>query len=155
MSRPLVLLAALAFGVAGLLPILAMLAQVRAEHLAGVFDGDSLDLLWRTLLYGLESTALAVALGAPFGFLVAKTDLPGAPWLRSLGLVPLLLPPMLIAMVWTEITGLKGGPAAVLVSGFGTFPLVALFTARAFERIDDRLDDAARRVGGTGAALRS
>ena len=55
----------------------------------------------------------------------------------------------------SEITGLKGGPAAVLVSGFGTFPLVALFTARAFERIDGRLDDAARLVGGTGAALRS
>lgn len=155
MSRSLLILAALAFAVAGLLPIAAMVARVTPADLSGVLDEHSLDLLGRTLAYGLESTALAVVLGAPFGFLVAKTDLPGAAWLRSLGVVPLLLPPMILAMVWTELTGLQGGPAAILVSGLGTFPLVALFTSRAFERIDGRLDDAARLAGGTRAALRA
>jgi len=155
LSRPLVILAALVLAAAGLLPIAAMAARVAPADLAGLFDARALELLGRTLGYGLSSTALAVVLGAPFGFLVAKTDLPLAAWLGPLGVVPLLLPPMLIAMVATELTSLEGGAAAVLVSGVGTFPLMGLFTARAFERIDGRLDEAALLAGGTRAAVRA
>jgi iron(III) transport system permease protein len=154
-SRSLVSLAVLAFAVCGLLPIAFMLTQVGVADLAGVFGERTLGLLGRTLAYGLVSTALALTLGVPFGFLVARTDLPLAAWLRPLGVVPLLLPPMMVAMVWTEMTDVKGGPAAVFVSGVCTFPLVALFTARAFERIDGRMEEAALLAGGLSAAVRS
>ncbi len=155
MSRPLVSLFVLAFAVCGLLPIACMLPRVGAADLAGALDARSLELLARTLGYGLTSTAIALALGVPFGFLVARTDLPGAALLRPLGVVPLLLPPLMVAMVWTEMTDVRGGTAAVLVSGVCTFPLVALFTARAFERIDGRMEEAALLAGGLRAAVRS
>lgn len=153
MSRPLVTLAALAFVLAGLVPIIATVARAPAADLAAVFDARSLDLLGRTLAYGLKSAGLALLIGVPFGFLVARTDLPGAAWLRPMGFVPLLLPPMLTAMTWTVVFDVRGGTAAVLVSGASTFPLVALFVARAFGRIDGRLEDAARMVGGLRAVL--
>jgi iron(III) transport system permease protein len=153
-SRPLVGLALALFALAGLAPVVAMLARVTPGDLEGLLAARTLALLGRTLGYGLGVAALALALGVPFGFLVARTDLPLASALRPLGLVPLLFPPMILAMVWTAAAGIRGAAAACFVSAIGTFPLVALFTARAFERVDGRQEDAARLCGGIGAVLR-
>ncbi len=153
MSRPLVALAAAAFAILGGLPLVVMLARVEAADLAGLLDARTLELFGRTLWLGLGSAGLALLLGAPFGFLVARTDVPGAAWMRPLGVVPLFLPPLLIALTWTVLTGARGAWPAVLVLGTGTFPLVAVFTARAFERIDARREEAAILLGGTRGAL--
>jgi iron(III) transport system permease protein len=154
-SRPLVIAAALAFLVAGVLPIAAMLARVAPGDLATLGDARTLALLGRTLAYGLGVAALAVVVGLPFGFLVARTDMPMASVLRPLGVVPLLLPPMILAMVWTVVAGIRGASAAYFVSVLNTFPLVALFAARAFERIDGRQEEAALLSGGLRAVIRA
>ncbi len=153
MSRPLVLLALLALTALGLAPIADMAVAVGADDLAALLDARTLSLLGRTLLLGLGAAGIAVAIGAPFGYLVARTDAPGAGWLRSLGLVPLLLPPLFLAITWTALTPMRGAPATVWVLGLNTFPLVSLFTARAAERIDARLEEAALLVGGPRAVL--
>ena len=155
MSRPLVALAALVLAVAGLLPVGAMLLRLRPVDFPKILDPESLDLFANTLLLGLTSAGVALLLGAPFGFLVARTDMPGRRWLRPLGVVPLFLPPLMIAMTWTAVTPLRGTWMAALVLGAGTFPLVAVFTARAFERIDARLEEAALLAGGLPALLRA
>jgi len=153
-SRPLVVLAFALFVVAGLAPIGVMFARIGAGDLAQIFEPRSLALLGRTLSYGLGVAALALAVGVPFGFLTARTDMPLASVLRPLGVVPLFLPPMILAMVWTVVADVRGAPAAYFVSTLGTFPLVSLFSARAFERIDARQEEAARLAGGRWAALR-
>ncbi|MBM3989536.1 MAG: iron ABC transporter permease [Planctomycetes bacterium] len=155
MSRPLVLLAAALFVLLGLAPLALMAARVTPEDLSALFTSDAAPLLGRTALYGLGVAALALLLGVPFGFLTARTDMPLASVLRPLGVVPLFLPPMMLAMVWTAVAQMRGAPAAYFVSALSTFPLVAVFAARAFERIDARLEDAARLVGGTRAVLRA
>lgn len=155
MSRQLVALAALGFAVAALAPIAAMLPRVDAADLAALLDARTLALLGRTLAYGLAVAALASLIGLAFGFLVARTDVPGAGVLRALGVVPLLLPPTIVAMTWTAVAEIRGAPAAYFVSTLGTFPLVAVFAARAFERIDGRLEEAAALVGGRLAVLRA
>ncbi|MEW6072239.1 MAG: ABC transporter permease subunit, partial [Planctomycetota bacterium] len=155
MSRPLVLAAAAVFGVLGLLPLAVMLLRIAPADLAELADARTLSLLGRTLALGGGTAALAFALGLPFGFLVARTDLPGAALLRPLGVVPLLLPPLLLAMSWTVILPhLRGAPATILFLALSTFPLVALFSARAFERIDATMEEAARLAGGLRAVLR-
>ena len=155
MSKPLLILASLLVALAGLVPITCMAARIDLGDLAGVLDARTLALLWRTLSCGLASASLAFLLGAPFGFLVARTDMALAGLLRPLGLLPLLLPPVMLAMtasaLWTDISGAS---AVILVLGVGTFPLVALFTARAFERIDARREQAALLAGGLRAAIR-
>ncbi len=155
MSRPLVVLSALAFVVLGVLPVVSMLVRIEGADLAGLVDARTLELLGRTLWLGFGSAGLALLLGAPFGFLVARTDVPGAGWMRTLGVVPLFLPPLLIALTWTVLTNWRGAWPAILVLGTGTFPLVSIFTARAFERIDARREEAAVLLGGTRAALRA
>ena len=103
MSRRLVFLAGLLLVVAGLAPVAAMLLRVGSDDWAGLLEPRSLTLLARTLGLGLGSAGLALALGLPFGWLTARTDVLGASLLRPLGLVPLLLPPIVLAMTWTMI----------------------------------------------------
>ncbi|MCB9916748.1 MAG: iron ABC transporter permease [Planctomycetes bacterium] len=154
MSRPLLLAAALVFVLLGLAPIGAMALRVEPGDFAGLLGARTLGLLGRTLLLGAGSCGLAVLLGAPFGFLVARTDVPGAALLRPLGLVPLVLPPLFLAITWTVLSDLRGAPMAIVLMSLGTFPIVAFFTALAAERVDARREEAALLAGGWRAALR-
>jgi iron(III) transport system permease protein len=153
-SRPLVLLAAALFFACGLLPIASMFARLTPGDFQSLLDGRTLTLLGRTIVYGLSASALAVIVGVPFGWLAARGDVPAAGVLRPLGVLPLILPPLVIAMTWTAMAELRGPLAATLFAAASTFPLVALFCARAAERIDARMEDAARLAGGRRALLR-
>lgn len=146
--------AILAFAIAGLAPVVVMFARVAPPDLAGIVDTRTLALLGRTLALGLGAVLVALAVGMPFGFLVARTDVFGAALLRPLGLVPLLLPPLILAVSLAALLpDVRGASATILVMGASTFPLVALFTARACERIDARREEAALLAGGLRAAL--
>jgi iron(III) transport system permease protein len=153
-SRALTWIAVLGFALVGLLPIALMLARVGSDDLASAFHERTAYLLARTLWVGGASALLALVLGMPYAYLVARTDLPGAGSLRALGLLPLLMPPLVLAMTLTVTTGARGGLAIPLVLGLAVFPLVALYTARALERIDGRLEEAALLAGGRRAVLR-
>lgn len=154
MSRGAVVTALIAFVLVGAAPVAAMLARVDGEDLAGVLAPRTIELFLRTLGLGLSSGLVALVFGGLFGFLVARTDVPGAALLRPIGVVPLLLPPLILAVSWSAMTSIRGGPATMLVLAISTFPLVAMFTARAFERIDARREEAMRMVGGLGFVLR-
>ena len=131
-----------------------MCVEVSAADLYGIFSERTLSLLGRTLLLGGSVSALAFFVGVPFGWLVARTDMPGHTWLRPVGLVPLLMPSLVLAMSWAPLTELRGAPAAILFLAGSTFPLVALMSARAFERLDSRREEAAQLAGGLRAVLR-
>ncbi|MEX1024089.1 MAG: ABC transporter permease subunit [Planctomycetota bacterium] len=153
-SRPLFAVAALVFGVVALSPLAAMLVEVRWADLSDLASPRTLSLLGRTILLGGGVALGAAVMGVPFGFLVARTNVPLAGTLRVAGALPLLLPPLMIAMSWAVLVpGLRGAPATIAMLALSTFPLVALFTVRAFERIDARTEEAALLVGGWRAVL--
>lgn len=156
MSRPLLLLALAVLALAGLAPVAVMFLRLAQDPgaLADLLDERTLSLLGRTCLLGGGAMGLALVLGVPFGFLTARTDVPGAAWLGPLGLVPLILPPLILAMTWTVMVDLRGAPMAILLMGLGTFPIVSLFTAKAAGRIDARREEAALLAGGLRAVLR-
>lgn len=153
MSRPLVLAALALLIICGLAPIGAMLPRIELPHLLALTEDRSLGLLGRTLLLGLSSSLLALLVGLPFGLLTTLTELPAARLLRPAALIPLLLPPIFLAITWTQLVDLRGAPATALLLAAATFPLPALFTARAAQRIDGASLEAARLAGGTRAAL--
>jgi iron(III) transport system permease protein len=154
LSKPLLVLALAALFVLGLLPVVAMTSGMSFEALASLFDARTMALLGRTLGLGLGAASIALLFGLPFGFLVARTNMPGAALLRPIGAVPLFLPSLFLAIAWAPLVELRGGLAATLVLGFSTFPLVALFSARAFERVDAAKEEAALLIGGLKAVLR-
>lgn len=155
-GRLLALPALVAFVVAGLAPLGVMSLRLLEDPgaLGTLLDERTLGLLGRTALLGGGAALVALVVGLPFGFLVARTDVFGAGALRVLGLVPILLPPIMLAMTWTMLLPTRGPVMCGAILGFATFPLVSLFTARAAERVDARREEAARLVGGRGAVLR-
>lgn len=157
MSRLLLILAFGALTISGLAPVMMMVLRLADEPAAllGLLDDRVLGLLGRTLRLGLLASALAVFIGAPFGWLTSRTDLPGASVLRPLGLVAFILPPLLLAVAWTVLAeDLRGSFMTTLLMGLGTFPIVALFTAKAAGRVDARREEAALLVGGLPAVAR-
>jgi len=154
LNRTLVLTCAALLALAGLAPIVCMLGRLESGDLFAALDARTLTLLGRTTWIGAGAALLAFVLGLPFGFLVARTDVPLARFLRHAGLVPLLLPPVILALTLVILfDALRGPLAIVLVLGVGTFPLVSVFSGRAFERIDARREEAALLAGGLRAAL--
>ncbi|MEZ5965088.1 MAG: ABC transporter permease subunit [Planctomycetota bacterium] len=152
------LLSSIAFAVlfAGL-PLLA----VFAEALGGL--GAFADILHTendraafaaSLELGVVATAIAVLCGGGHAWLTFRTDLPGARWLLPLGVLPLVIPPILLAMSLADLLPMKGfWPCAALI-GVTTAPFVAVFAARGLRAVDGREYEAALLARGRGAAER-
>ncbi|MEM7516221.1 MAG: hypothetical protein AAF368_04760, partial [Planctomycetota bacterium] len=149
-SKPLVALCALLFAVIALGPVFVMFTKTSGEDVLRLFDERTLSLLGRTLKAGLGAALVAILLGAPYGWIVARTNVFARDLLRPLGLLPLILPPLYVAMTWSQVSDIRGALGTILSLGFGSFPLVALFTAKAAERIDARHVEAALLTGGPG-----
>ncbi len=154
-SRPLFALCAAVFAIAALAPIAMMLARIEAADWEVLADPRIVPLLFRTAWMGLGAASIAFAIGVPLGLLNSRTNMPMSGALRWLSMVPLFLPPVILATASAVLLeNLRGAGATVLVLGVSTFPIPMVFTARALERVDARREDAANLVGGLRAVLR-
>ncbi|MSR45558.1 MAG: iron ABC transporter permease [Planctomycetes bacterium] len=125
---------------------------------APIFGGDAMaaarrSTLWNSLLLAGSIVAAALAVGVPFGFLVARTDLRLRRFYESLAIVPLLLPPYLSGIAWVQIHPMRGLPAIVFILAGALWPVAALLSARAFRDIGADVEDAARLALGERRAL--
>ncbi|MFT4649275.1 MAG: iron(III) transport system permease protein [Glaciecola sp.] len=154
--RPTLALAMTALVLFGLLPLAVMAWRITGDMsaLSRLLDERTISLIGRTVLLGSGVAALALLVGIPFGYLVARTDLPGRTLWAPLAWVPLLLPPLVMAMSWTVLAPMRGASMTIWILGLGHFPLVATFVAKAARRIDRRQVEAARLVGGWSAQWR-
>ena len=87
-----------------LLPLAGMTSRVAWGDFLGLVTSDSaLTALSLSLRTSLASTLLCVLLGVPMALVLARTDFPGQGLLRSLVLLPLVLPPVVggIALLYT------------------------------------------------------
>ncbi len=112
----------LAAAVAGtlflLLPLAAVTAEVNwAEFIPLVTSESSLAALSLSLRTATASTVLCILLGVPLALVLARVRFPGKRLLRSLVLLPLVLPPVVggIALLYTfGRQGLLGGALEIL-----------------------------------------
>src|SRR5262245_43080262 len=100
-----------------------MLARVDGSSLDTLFTERTLSLLGRTAALGIGAAVTALVIGVPYGWLTARTNVLGAPVWRALGILPLLLPPLVLAMSWAPMTTWRGGTATTVLLGLATFPL--------------------------------
>lgn len=126
---------------------------------APLFGGDAnavarRSTLWNSALLAGGVAATALVVGVPFGFLVARTDLPGRRFLAAAAVVPLLLPPYLAGIAWVQVVPMRGLPAILFILGGALWPVVALLAAKAFRDVGADAEDAARLALGDGGALR-
>ncbi len=128
--------------------------------------------LRNSLVLASVVTCLTLIVGVPLGVLLGKTDLPGRQLFSLLFVSPLLLPPYVLAIAWTDslapgglLAGwgvpvdsasrlLFGWPGAVGVLFSVFLPIPMLLTLVSVRRIDPALEEAARLVTAWPGVLR-
>lgn len=160
----------------GMLPVLSML--IKSVFVDGHFSLESYGglltsahqwtLMGHSVVLSSLVTALTVAIGLPLGILLGKTDLPFRRFFTVLFVIPLLIPPYIIAVSWFDLLGREGllayllgvpatratahflfglpGCVAVLFSIF--LPIPMLLTMIFLRTINPRLEEAGRLVSG-------
>jgi iron(III) transport system permease protein len=103
---------------------------------------------------GVCATAVAFVFGAGHAFLTHRTDVPAARILAPLGVAPLIMPPILIAMGFADLWDMSGFWACAGLLGLANAPFVAVLTARGLRATDGRTYEAALVARGRGAAER-
>jgi iron(III) transport system permease protein len=160
------------FALVSLLPTTSMIVGsfitptngVTLEAYRGLLsDTRQWDLLRTSLRVAGGAAAVAATLGVPLGFALARVRLPAAGLWRIILSAPLVVPPYVMALAWTHVTGPSGplsafvSPAALgqwtyspaaagLVLGISFFPVVMLGTEAVLRRLNGRVEDAARLV---------
>lgn len=92
-------------------PSLALMAEVLAQP-------STLSALKHSLVTAGFGTLVSLVLGAAFAFLVALTDLRAKAALVFCLMIPMMIPPQITALSWTQIMG----PSSVLLKTLGIAP---------------------------------
>jgi iron(III) transport system permease protein len=171
------------FIVAGVMPLLAMLVKCIAPDGVPALDAFSglltsprnRQLMQNSLCLALLVTLFAVSAGTPAGIVLGKTDIPFRRSLLLLFLLPLLVPPYIMAVSWSCILGpegllagfagkgaaavatrfLFGLPGCVLVMS-SIFMPVPMLVAMTFAReTDPALEEAGRIITGWPGVLKN
>lgn len=149
-----------------LLPIVALLTRVDLEQLPSLLSSPSaLAALWLSLRTALLATVLCVILGVPLALMLAQFRFPGSGALRTLILLPLVLPPVIggIALLTTfgrqgllgqslEILGVQvafSTAAVVLAQTFVSLPFMVIAVEAAIRGVQKEVVEAAV-VDGAG-----
>lgn len=125
--------------------------------------------LVNTLVVALAAISLALLIGVPVAWLLARTDLPGRRWFATALIVPYMLPAWTFALAWTTIfknravAGQLGWMEAIGWEppnwvAYGRFPIVVILTlnltpfvillvSNAMKNLPGELDEAARMLG--------
>lgn len=135
-----------------------------------LIDARQREMLLTSTLLGAGTALLATSVGAPLGLLLARTRLPLKRVLRIALVIPLVVPPYVLALAWVSITGSTGFVAswlgrdllsawtyslggAILVLGISFYPLSMLATEAAARRVNGRLEEAGLLVASPGRVL--
>ncbi len=176
-AAPVWLLAAAALALLILLP-LGWLAYMSVSgrsgltlaHYARVLGDPPLQKALRsTLVLGVGSGALALAIGAPLAWLSARTDLPWRRTIQHLIMASFVTPPFLGAFAWVMLAGPNAGalnrfyrsltgatdpllniftmPGLIFVVAIYTFPYVYIMITNTLGLIASDLEDAASILG--------
>ena len=126
---------------------------------------EALTALRLSLETSLAATAVAIALGLPLAWVLARVQSPARPLLRALTTLPMVLPPvvggtaLLLALGRRGVVGQYLDDAgihlpfhlsgAILAEAFVAMPFFVLSAEAAFRAVDTRLEDVARTLGSS------
>jgi molybdate transport system permease protein len=149
-----------------LLPLLAMALRVNwAEFVPLISSESSVAALLLSLRTSLAATALCVVFGVPMALVLARTDFWGQKVLRSLVLLPLVLPPVVggIALLYTfgrrgllgqtfELLGIEiafSTTAVVIAQTFVALPFLVLSLEGALRTVGSRYEAVGATLGAS------
>ncbi|WP_335979839.1 ABC transporter permease [Streptomyces sp. CA2R106] len=165
---PLPLLLPAVVGLAFLLvPLLALLVRAPWRNMPGLLTGSA---VWQALRLSLETataaTAVAMVLGVPLAWLLARTRFPGRRLVRALVTLPLVLPPvvggvaLLLALgrngivgkwldTWFGVTLPFTTAGVVVAEAFVAMPFLVISVEGTLRAADSRYEEAAATLGAS------
>ena len=148
-------------------PLVAIAAKADWGSLgADLTSPTALTALRVSLVCSLWATVIAIALGAPLAWLLARSTFPGRRVVRAIALVPLVLPPVVggVALLlafgrrglfgslvdtWFGVTLPFTTAGAAIAEAFVAMPFFVITAEAAFRGVDQRLEAAARTLGAS------
>ena len=148
-----------------LLPLLGLLLRAPWTEAAALLTStESLTALRLSLLASLSATAIAIALGVPLAWILARVAFPGRAVLRALTVLPMVLPPVVGGVALLTAfgrSGIAGGwlyqtlgvhlpfttAGAILAETFVAMPFLVITLEAGLRSMDRRFEDAARTLG--------
>jgi iron(III) transport system permease protein len=127
-------------------------------------------LLTNTLIFAFGSTALSIVLALALAWLIERTDLPGRRFFSAAILMPMVTPPLLLAIGWALILSPRIGiiplalqpligplerfdiyslPGMVFVQGLATVPTAVLMFSPVLRNMDPTYEEAAVMSGAS------
>jgi thiamine transport system permease protein len=116
---------------------------------SALVDGETWKLAGFTLAQAAASTVLAVLAGFPVAFLLARVRLPGIGLVRTLVLVPFVLPTVVVGLAFRALWPDGGVTSIVLANAFFNVAVVARTVSGLWAHLDSRAADAARALGAS------
>ncbi|RDI71824.1 ABC transporter permease [Halopelagius longus] len=128
------------------------------------------DIIWFTAYQAFLSTVASVALGLPGAWILSRFEFPGRETLRSLTILPFVMPSIMVAIGFVATFGGNGTlngvlgllglpevnllytlPAIIVAHAFYNAPLVARVVTSAWESVDASAVETARSLGASPA----
>lgn len=148
------------------LPLIGLLSRAPVAELATLLGRPVvMQALGLSLVVSLAALLLALILGFPIAWLLARGEFPGRRLVRALVTLPMVLPPVVAGVALLSVFGRRGllGPllsslgielafttaGAVLAATFVAAPFLIITLEAALERVDHRIEDAAATLGAT------
>lgn len=132
-------------------PVAAIIGRGFTDGGVGTAIADPLT--WRltgfTVASAAVSTVVAVFAGLPVAFLLARVRLPGVSLVRTLVLVPFVLPTVVVGLAFRALWPDGGLLPLVLANAFFNVAVVARTVSGLWSHLDPRTVDAARALGAS------
>jgi len=128
--------------------------------------------LWNSLFAGLMAVILGSLISLPLAFFTVKYDFKGKVLIRTLGILPLVMPPFVGAIAMQLVLGRSGFVNLLLLRWFGTtipfmegltgviivqalhyFPFILLNASASLANVDPSLEEMAQNMGAYGLRL--
>jgi len=147
------------------LPLAGLLARASWETLPrDLASPEVLAALRLSLVCSIAATLLALPLGLPLAWILARGEWPGLRWLRALVTLPMVLPPVVGGVALLFAFGRRGlvghwiherfgvslpftAAAVVLAETFVAMPFLIAAAEAGFRQVDRRYEEAAATLG--------
>ncbi|PRP98506.1 Sulfate transport system permease protein CysW [Enhygromyxa salina] len=147
-------------------PLLGLISRAPVAELGALLTRPAvLEALRLSLVVSLAAVLLALVIGFPCAWVLARYRFPGRALVRALLTLPMVLPPVVAGVALLAALGRRGllGPllerlgielafstgGAILAATFVAAPFLILSCEAALENLDHRLEDAAATLGAT------
>jgi molybdate transport system permease protein len=148
------------------LPLLAMVAQVPWSQLPALVTSEpAREALALSLRTSTAATLLCLLVGVPLALVLARADVPGRGVLRTLALLPLVLPPVVAGIALLSAFGRRGllgdslevlglqvaftTTAVVLAQTFVSMPFLVISLEGALRTVGERHEQVAATLGAS------